>query len=260
MPAIRSLIRLAALLVMSAIPLRAQGSAGRLAGTVIDAKTQAPVANADLFFLADGRSVKSDSLGRFAFDKLPKGILKFMVRAPGHPIATVVVALAEGEQLQRDFVIDAPAAGPRSEAAQGLPQVTVKTDPAVLARYADFERRRRTGSGQYLTRADIEAGHFQLVTDAMRGMKGVLLDCGGSQGCQVRMANAPAQCLADFIVDERVDNYFGPKTPINDIEGIEVYNGPAQIPGEFTASTSGCGLVVIWTRSGPPRKAKKKSP
>jgi hypothetical protein len=68
------------------------------------------------------------------------------------------------------------------------------------------------------------------------------------------MVRAPARCAPEYIVDERTDNMFGPSVPIRDIEAIEVYLGPSDVPGEFAGSNSGCGVVVIWTRSGPPRK------
>src|SRR5512141_1823515 len=248
-----------ALLMLSAFPLQAQKNSGRVSGAVLEAGTHAPVANADVVNFLDGRSVRSDSAGSFSIDRLPAGLVRLMVRAPGYPVATFVVALTEGEHLRRDFTLDTLPAAERAARAQGLPQVTVKTDQSVPARFADFERRRRTGSGHYLTRADIEKGNFQFVTDAMKGLRGVLLDCGGSQGCQVRMSAAPAQCLADWIVDERPDNYFGPRTPIRDNEPIEVYTGPAVTPGEFAGATAGCGLVVIWTRSGPPHRKKPAS-
>jgi len=62
------------------------------------------------------------------------------------------------------------------------------------------------------------------------------------------------QCLPEFIVDDHEMNDFGPSTPIRDIVGLEVYTGPTELPGEYAGRNSGCGVVVIWTRSGPTRK------
>ena len=67
------------------------------------------------------------------------------------------------------------------------------------------------------------------------------------------MARAPMRCHPEYIIDERVDNTFGPDTPIRDIEGIEVYTGPSDVPGEFAGRNAGCGVIVVWTRSGPSR-------
>ena len=34
----------------------------------------------------------------------------------------------------------------------------------------------------------------------------------------------------------------------SEIEGIEVYSSAAQIPARFNASSSGCGVAIIWTK------------
>jgi hypothetical protein len=62
------------------------------------------------------------------------------------------------------------------------------------------------------------------------------------------------RCLPEFIVDDHVMNDFGPLTPIRDIVGLEVYTGPSEVPGEYAGRNAGCGVVVIWTRSGPTKK------
>jgi hypothetical protein len=62
------------------------------------------------------------------------------------------------------------------------------------------------------------------------------------------------QCNPDYIVDEQVNNSFGPGIAIRDIEAIEVYTGPSDVPGEFAGRNAGCGVIVIWTKSGPGRR------
>ncbi len=247
----------ALILLVSAFALHAQVATGRLVGAVIESRSQQPIANADLIHLKDGRSVTTDSLGRFTFDKLPAGLVRFMVRAPRFPVVTFVVALTPGEFLEREIILDSMP--DRPEPSQALPEVKVEAAPSLGPRFADFERRLRTGRGQYLTRGAIEKANFASVVDAMRGLRGVNVVCGGGMGCSILMARAPARCPPDYIVDERVDNFFGPNTAIRDIEGIEVYTGPADLPGEFSGRNSGCGLIVIWTRAGPPR-ARKPAP
>jgi hypothetical protein len=68
------------------------------------------------------------------------------------------------------------------------------------------------------------------------------------------MARAPNNCDPQYVVDSRVDNMFGPTTPIRDIVGLEIYTGPSDVPGEFAGRDAGCGVVVIWTRFGPTRR------
>ena len=40
-----------------------------------------------------------------------------------------------------------------------------------------------------------------------------------------------------------------------DLEAIEIFRGPSEVPARFRGRETGCGLVVIWTRE-PPVRAK----
>lgn len=229
----------------------AQKGSAQVAGTVVDLTSGAVVANADIVQLGGGRKVVSDSLGKYLFPDLPAGIVRFLVRVRGFPATMVTVALARDESMSRVIELDSTVVG--RTAAQSLPALAVMAPKPSLPRYVDFERRRLTGRGQYLVRADVEKAGYASLQDAMRGLRGVNLDCGGGAGCAIRMARAPMRCSPEYIVDERVDNQFGPSTAIGDIEGIEVYTGPSDVPGEFAGRSAGCGVVVIWTRAGPSR-------
>ena len=249
---------LAGILCLAAVSSAAAAQGGALAGRVLDNRTQQGVPNALIVFVGDSRSVRSDSLGDYRFEPLPSGILRFTIRAPGFSTSSITVALAQGEQMGRDIRLDSIGviASAGSSNAQKLPAVSVRVEPSMDPRFADFERRRRTGRGQYLGRKEIENSNATSLQDAVRGMRGVTLDCGGALMCAVRMARAPAQCPPNFIVDGRIDNSFGPRTSVRDIEAIEVYTGPSELPGEYAGVENGCGAVIIWTRSAPPRRPK----
>lgn len=222
-------------------------------GVVVNKATQAPITNAEVVQIGGGRIVKSDSLGYYRFENLSAGIVRFSVRAAGFHLAQFTYALANGEHMERDIELDSTTVVLSDKPAQVLPEVAVEAAPSMGRRYADFERRKATGRGHYLTRSQIEQKGASTLADALRDLRGVALDCAGT-GCAVRMVRAPARCAPEYIVDERSDNMFGPSVPIRDIEAIEVYLGPSDVPGEFAGTNSGCGVVVIWTRSGPPRK------
>ena len=229
----------------------AQKGSAQLAGTVVDHTSGAVVTNADIVQLGVGRRVVSDSLGKFLITDLPTGIVRLMVRVGGFPTTIVAVALASGESMSRVIELDSTVAGRAT--AQRLPAEAVVAPRPPAPRYADFERRRLTGRGQYLAREELEKGGYSTLQDAMRGLRGVNVECGGGNGCAIRMARAPMRCSPEYIVDERVDNIFGPNTPIRDMEGVEVYTGPSDVPGEFAGRNAGCGVIVIWTRVGPAR-------
>ena len=243
----------------------AQRRDGRLDGAVIDKSTGAPLAGVTVVNLLDGRSLITDSSGTFRFVKLPAGIARFLFRVEGFPQQGLVVALAQGEAMQRSVELDStrttatappPPPLPRS-GVQQLALVTVAETPSLGPRYANFERRKKTGAGQYMVREQIEQMGANMLTDVVRSMRGVTLDCGGGRGCTIRMVRAPMQCPPEYVVDDNVDNMFGPTVPVRDIEAIEVYTGAADVPGEYAGRNAGCGVIVIWTKSGPPQRKKK---
>jgi hypothetical protein len=240
--------------LMGAGALRAQSAT--LRGVVTDRSTGKGIAEAHLILLGGGRSVASDTSGKYVFSGLPAGTSRLVVLAEGFPARELVVLLVAGETSERPIQLDSTQAG-RLAAAQDLPAVSV-TAPATAFNYrlVDFERRRQTGRGQYLTEEDIVKSGAYNVADAVKNLRGVLYECGGGGGCYIRMARAPMRCLPEFIVDDRVMNDFGPSTPIRDIVALEVYTGPTEVPGEYAGRNAGCGVVVIWTRSGPTRKRR----
>ncbi|MFM9012485.1 MAG: carboxypeptidase regulatory-like domain-containing protein [Gemmatimonadota bacterium] len=244
-----------------AAPLGAQGAFATLKGVVTDAVTQQPVVGVRVVIAATGRFATTDSIGVFELKEIPSGVIRFFFTAPGYPRTSVVLALAKGETMAQRFELESIAAeaaaagtGVVDSAAgrvQRLPATEVTGEPSRGVRYEDFERRLKTGRGQYVTREVIEERAYNNLSDAVRGLRGVAIECG-SRGCLVRMARALPGCYPQYIVDGRPDNFFGPNVAVRDIEGIEVYSGASDVPGEFAGTDAGCGVVVIWTRNGPP--------
>ena len=240
---------LAVMLALTA-PLGAQDSSSTLRGRITDAATHHAIAQAQIILTSNGRSVRTDADGNYVFDSLPLGTVELLVRANQFPVRRIVVELTPGEVLDGSVALDSTREG--RAAAQTLPPMKV-TASRTDSRMRDFERRRRTGRGQYLTDEEIRKSGASNIQDAVREMRGVLLDCGGTLygGCRIRMAAAPERCMPEYVVDGQVDDDFGSTTPIRDIIGIEVYQGASDVPGEFAGRTAGCGVVVIWTRSRP---------
>lgn len=230
-------------------PLAAQTAT--LRGRILDAVSGAPLRGATVAATTTGASVQTDSAGRYRLDGLKVGIHKFLVTATGYNRGAVTLAFAAREVMERDLLLDPTGVvlADDSVAAQTLPTVPVTAPMSAGRRFADFERRRLTGRGQYLTRAQLEEGRYNSLQDAMRPLRGIRYSCAGSF-CAVQMARAPMGCSPEYIVDEREDNAFGPLVPVRDIQAVEVYTGAADVPGEFAGANAGCGVIVIWTANG----------
>ena len=242
---------LCAVLFAIAGTAQAQVHTARLHGRVLDKASSVGLPGVEVLIVGSNRTIQTDSGGNFAISDLPNGYLELRVRAIGFQPMQLHLDLHDGEDLERNVEMQPSGVG---KAAQELPALMVK-EHAVNYRLVDFERRRQTGRGHYLTDEDIRASGANTLQAAVRGLRGVNFECRADGVCRIHMARAPNNCDPQYVVDTRVDNMFGPDTPIRDIVGLEVYTGPSDVPGEFAGRDAGCGVVVIWTRSGPaPRK------
>lgn len=228
-------------------------SPGRLFGVVVDASTQLPIVGARISSPSVTGIAVTDTAGRFDIPNVPPGIVRFYVVAAEFPRANIALAFASGEQMERRLELDSTSAPPPADSTpRALPQVTVEATPLPPIWLRDFERRRSTGRGQYVTGDEIRARNVNRLSDIVQQMRGVTLDCGGGgSGCQIRMVRAPMQCYPEYWIDGQLNNGWGPVIPVRDIEALEVYTGPSDTPGEFAGRNSGCGTIVIWTAAGP---------
>ena len=225
-----------------------------LRGVVTDKSTGHPIAGAQITMIEARRTAATDSAGRFEIGGLPAGEAHWSARAQGFARSRSVVNLMAAATIERAIELDSTEAA-RQNDAQQLPEVAVNEEATPFNyRLVDFERRRHLGRGQYLTESEIVKSGAYNIADAVKNMRGVLFECGGGAGCYIHMARAPMRCLPEFIVDGQVMNDFGPTTPIRDIIALELYTGPTEVPGEYAGRYAGCGVIVIWTRSGPTRK------
>ena len=130
-----------------------------------------------------------------------------------------------------------------------LGEIIVEGRPMMADRkLREFFQRRATGRGSYLAPWEIAEIPASRVTDILRTMRGVLVspDRFGSRvsvtrGCQ----DEPTVFLDGIeIRDPDINGLLQP----GDVNAIEVYNNAAQIPPQYERGTSGCGVILFWTR------------
>lgn len=220
----------------------AQGT-GTLRGRIVDTETGEPVAEATVR-VRGLAPVTADSFGRFEVTGLPAGQAQITVQALGYSSNQWRVAIAEGQALERQFGLDF--------SGESLPDVVVTARATKLVpRYANFEARRERGLGAYLRWDEIKKKNYSTVGEAARSVRGVRLNCVQAEfECYLRMARTP-NCSPEWWVDGVNVRTFTENTPIRDVYGIEIYRGPGEVPGEFSGSNAGCGVIVIWTKSKP---------
>lgn len=221
-------------------------------GRVILATTEQPLAavHIELRTANDIRvaSALTDSAGRFRVQASRTGALTLTASLIGYQSAETVLDVTAGERV--DVVIR------MSEQAITLDPIQVEARSMVsmgaLAGYYDrVERYQRMGLGRIVTRDQIEARNAIDVTDLLRMVPRVRISTGRGRG-DVYFNSGMGGCVPKVYLDGVLANRNSPAS-VNDmvspgeLEGVEVYQGLAQMSGEFY-DVAGCGVILLWTR------------
>lgn len=221
---------------------QAQDSSGVI-GRVFDERTNEVILEILLFVDGERREITLSRQGRFVLSGMSQGTHRLEVRAVGYRPFLLEVELQPRQLVERQF--------PMVFTGERLPDVEVEARKVrLLPRFGDFERRRQSKMGHFVTRDEIRARGYMRLGDAMRSIRGVRVDCQ-EVDCVIHMARAPANCYPTYYVDGRLTRSFAASTPVSDVHGIEVYRSAAEMPAEFTGAGAMCGVIVIWTRAAP---------
>jgi hypothetical protein len=249
--------------VALAMMLVAAGAGAQAPGTIIVfgvvRDTQGVViAGADVWIDGTDRRVVSNDSGEYRIDGVPSGKTKVMVRHIGFHPDSKRLTLAEGDTKQVKFVLD----GMIDE----LDAVLITAQQAT-GRMQEFWARRMVGIGVFITRAEIERLRPGQTVDLFRGVMGIRIVSRGTEGTRLvsgrsgisasPRGNSAASnaCAMQYYVD---GVFMTPGTFSVDeivpaqLEALEIFRGPSEIPARFRQRDTGCGLVVIWTREPPP--------
>ena len=211
-------------------------------GVVVDSSGK-PISEAALAIIAIHQATRTDDQGHFALPSVPKGDVEISVRRIGY------------EPLLVRFVVSGGPADSIRVVLAELPEVLDAVRVSAAERHRrqrieDFYFRRARGLGTYFTREEILNRRASVPSDVLRTAKGIrVVRTSGGNGIRFNSATN-ARCIPMIWVDgQRAPGMEIDEISLNDIEGIELYNGPATTPAEFwQANTAQCGTIVVWTR------------
>jgi carboxypeptidase family protein/TonB-dependent receptor-like protein len=215
-----------------------------LAVSVTDT-ANAAVQGAEVLIPALSLRRRTDAAGRLVLDSLPAGDYVVVARLLG---------FLPDSQRTRLTAGDTTAIGFQLRTAAYVLDTALVESAALRDKMVDFERRRASGRGTFITRDDIDRRNPIALADILRTVRGLTVrNAGGRTEIRFVRANARTDgpdCPPEMWVDgartfgATVDE-FNP----GEVEGIELYRGLGQIPAQYLSRTSACGLVIIWTRS-----------
>jgi hypothetical protein len=261
------IVRVALAMMLVASGAGAQASASIIVFGVVRNAQGIAIPGADVWIDGTDRRVVSNDSGEYRIDGVPSGRAKVMVRRVGFHPDSKRLSLGPGDTKQVPFVLE----GMMDE----LDAVIVTAREGSNGRLKEFWARRMVGLGVFITRADIDRRHPPQTADLFQGVMGVRVISGTGGGVSTklttgrqsmsatRFANSAASsvCAMQYYVDGM---FMAPGTfTVDDIvpvqiEAIEIFRGPSEIPARFRQRETGCGLVVIWTREPPARTKPEK--
>jgi hypothetical protein len=232
--------------------------AGVLTVRIMTADGQ-PVVAAEALLQARGRVdkvVRSDSTGVAVLLGLEPGLWALTIRRVGFKPVSHDIRIAAG---RNDYTVVA------TPSALTLAGVRVIGGAVYSTRLEGFERRRLAGTASaVVTHEQIEKLEPIATSRMLRGIGGLRI--ADSSGAIVAISTrgskptanikdpgfAMVQCVMRVAVDGTI---MPPLFSIDqlipkDVHGIEVFNGPARIPPEFSGlrTDNWCGLIAVWTR------------
>jgi hypothetical protein len=129
------------------------------------------------------------------------------------------------------------------------------------------ERRSHNAGGHFITWADIQRLQPFETLDLFRGVLVLRVArppigdaiVESSRGVGVMGGSCPLRVGLDGMVLGSTRDFNVNDISPREIYGIEIYSGPATIPGQHLASAAGasCGLIMIWTANGARQNAKR---
>lgn len=231
-------------------------------GTVKDLATGRPVVAASVSLLSPkGKEldrVLSDSVGVFLLEPDEAGSYALKASGLGYRTSeTGPVAVSYGElvEVTVELAVDAVPLEPLTVTARSFP-------PDRYLEESGFYDRRRGGAGTFMTREEIMRRRPEEFSDLMRSVAGMEVRTtgpGGRRGYTMAM-RANGSCQPAVILDGTptliggqqplrgrdlpIDDVISPR----DIQGLELYKGPAGVPPEYNLNNAACGVLLIWTR------------
>jgi hypothetical protein len=210
-----------------------------------------PLSDAEVHVRDAPSSTTTDAAGRFTLGDLPSGTQLLLVRHLGFVQAELPVELRAAKRTSRDVRL--------------LRAAVLDTARVLAERFplAEFEYNRRTQlQGHFLTLAQIQARKAKKTSDLLQGLGGATM-MGRGENAKFLLPRHDVQtgsvaCRGANVVIQGVEGFAVDDVIPNQIAGIEVYPDAAAAPPKY-AGRANCGVIVIWLRPGPRRRAMYQS-
>lgn len=227
-----------------------QGTSLLIGKVTVDSTRQA-VPGAEVIIPSLSLRTLTDSAGRFRIEGVAPGRRGLRVNKLGYAPLRTAVEFSAGDTVEMDIGI--------SVSGEEMAAIEIVATQNASRTMHDFERRRASGTGEYMTAEDVARLSRGRLANALRTMAGVTLTTGSSGGTYLQGARSArgAPCFTAVMLDgvwmydgERFQSPFDVNSIVpEDIAAIEYYRGLSNTPVELQGRRLSCGALVIWTKT-----------
>jgi hypothetical protein len=203
---------------------------------------------ADISILNSPVRFATSEEGRFRITDVAPGPYVVVVRKLGFQPLAAIVHVAANDTARLTFSLQ--------RLAVGLDTVRI-TETARSGKMEEFERRRKSGLGYYITTQDIARWHSYDLGNVLRRFPGISIkrntDTGVMNVETARWMGMLSSCPMRTVVDGvpmPTGMGIDMLPPLADIAGVEIHKSLAGVPLQYSIGGAPCGAVLIWTKSG----------
>jgi hypothetical protein len=259
--------------LVALLPMALYGQTGSLVGSVASDSLGHPIAGADIRLPALGVTRAANYAGEFRFDGLPPGRVVVAIRSIGFRALQDTIIIVGGRVVQREYVLL------KQVVALDSVRITANSERHISPLLRGFEERKRAGFGHFIDEDVLRKNDDHTLTDLLTTrIPGVVVNRAGRSAylassraitnsasgqafAKPQRSNGPKGCWVTIYLDGVL--YFDPANIVGDppplppdlnsldvsqYAGIEYYAGGASMPAEFSRTSNGCGLLLLWTR------------
>lgn len=208
--------------------------------------------------ILSGARTHTDSLGEYRMVGMPAGVSVLRARRLGYEPVELPLVVPTAGAVRADVRLVATV--------QHLDAIEVRdrADPSE-SRLSGFRDRaaRRSGGGQFITRAQLDQRANTRMIEIIRELPGVRMR-GPTRFADRSLRFRGASCPPLVFVDgfpATAGEFELDIIDLSTVEGIEIYPGLASVPAEFQATRGQhrCGVIAVWSRPPPLRRIARRA-
>jgi hypothetical protein len=214
---------------------------------VFDLQSGDPIEGAEVIDVFAHVTAVTTKTGTVSLAFLPEGGSMLRIQKIGFKPITQIVEISPADTVAITLLMEATA--------QTLPTVVTKDSAQrfVSPGLREFEERRKTGFGRFITEAELRKNDNRSLTNVVR-QSGGAVSCTRRTPIKCFAVNARAGgsgCSLDVYYDGVLvndDNRDLEQIPTSQIGAVELYASTATVPAMYNKTGKGCGVMLLWSR------------